>query len=290
MRLTRRALLCAALLPGAARAADALADLEVRAGGRLGVALRDTATGRQWGHRADTRFALCSTFKLPLAAAVLQAIDQGRLKADARLPLRAEDRVSHMPATQAWLARGWATPLALAEAAQRTSDNLAANVLLRALGGPEGFTRWLRAQGDTVTRVDRYEPLMNQVGPGDERDTTQPQAFAALVAQLCAGPALSPAAQARLIGWMRATQTGQRRLRAGLPAAWRAGDKTGTGLAPDLPDRINDTAIFWPSGRKPWVLACFYEGPAKSTEWVRPQDEAVLADVGRWAAGVAAAG
>jgi beta-lactamase class A len=83
---------------------------------------------------------------------------------------------------------------------------------------------------------------------------------------------------------MRATRTGQRRLRAGLPAAWRAGDKTGTGFNPDMPDRINDVAVFWPPGRKPWVLACFYEGPTKSTEWVRPQDEAVLAEVGRLAA------
>lgn len=172
MRLTRRALLAAALLPGATPAAEPLADLAARAGGRLGVALRDTGSGRQWVHRADERFALCSTFKLPLAAAVLQAIDQGRLKADARLPLRAEDQVPHMPATQAWLARGWATPLALAEAAQCTSDNLAANLLLRALGGPEGFTGWLRAQGDAVSRVDRYEPQMNRVAAGDARDTT----------------------------------------------------------------------------------------------------------------------
>jgi beta-lactamase class A len=88
---------------------------------------------------------------------------------------------------------------------------------------------------------------------------------------------------------MKATRTGQRRLRAGLPAAWPAGDKTGTGFQADMPDRINDVAVFWPPGRKPWVLACFYEGPARSTDWVRPQDEAVLAEVGRLAAAFAMA-
>ena len=280
----------AGLWPLGAAASEPLVELEQRVGGRLGVALLDTASGRRWVHRSDERFALCSTFKLPLAAAVLQAVDQGRLRADTRLSLRQEVRVPHMPVTQAWLARGWASPLALAEAAQLTSDNMAANVLLRAVGGPEAFTQWLRAQGDPVTRLDRYEPEMNRVSRGDERDTSSPMAFANTVAQLCTGNALKAESRARLIGWMVATRTGQRRLRAGLPAGWRAGDKTGTGLGSDMPDRINDVALFWPPGRKPWVLACFYEGPTQSSEWVRPQDEAVLAEVGRLAASFVARG
>lgn len=284
MNVTRRTALLAGLLPLRAQAGDAWAELEHRAGGRLGVALLDTGSDRHWTHRGEERFGLCSTFKLPLAGAVLQAIDRGHLRADTRLPLRREERVPHMPATEAWLARGWATPLALAEAAQLSSDNLAANVLLRALGGPEGFTGWLRAQGDAVTRIDRYEPELNRVLPGEARDTSSPAAFAATVARLCAGDALQPASRARLLDWMAATQTGQRRLRAGLPAAWRAGDKTGTGFNPDMPDRLNDVAVFWPPGRQPWVLACFYEGPVRSSDWVRPQDEAVLAEVGRLAA------
>lgn len=285
MTMTRRTALLAGLLPTApTAAAEAFAPLEQRAGGRLGVALLDTGSGRRWAHRGDERFGLCSTFKLPLAGAVLQAVDQGRLQRDARVPLRSEDRVPHMPVTEGWLARGWATPLALAEATQLTSDNMAANVLLRVLGGPEAFTRWLRTNGDPVTRIDRYEPEMNQVHRGDERDTTSPIAFADTVARLCVGDALRPTSRARLTAWMRATRTGQRRLRAGLPKGWRAGDKTGTGFNPGMPDRINDVAIFWPPGRKPCVLSCFYEGPVQSSEWVRAQDEAVLAEVGRLAA------
>lgn len=263
---------------------QAWAQLERSRGGRLGVSLLDTASGQAWRHRGAERFGLCSTFKLLLAGAVLQGIDQGRLQADARLPLREAERLSHMPSTEPLMARGWAKPLELAEGAQVSSDNLAANVLLRALGGPEGFTRWLRESGDAVTRIDRYEPEMNRVVGGDPRDTSSPEAFAASVARLCTGTLLQPASRARLIGWMEATQTGQRRLRAGLPRGWRAGDKTGTGFHASMPDRLNDTAIFWPPGRTPWVLCCFYEGPAKSSDWVRPQDEAVLAEVGRLAA------
>lgn len=289
MQIGRRTWMVSALSLGATRVfasgfSESLAGLERQRGGRLGACLLDVARGTRWSHRGDARFAMCSTFKLPLVAAVLQALDEGRLRPDARLPLSPTDGVPRMAATKGWLARGWARPLELAEAAQRHSEGVAANVLMRTLGGPEGMTQWLRAQGDAVTRLDRYEPDLARGVAGDERDTTSPEAMAQTVARVCTGAVLQPASRERLLAWMQATQTGHRRLRAGLPPAWRAGDKTGTGLGPGLPDRINDVAVFWPPQRGPWVLACYYEGPTRSTDWVRPEDEAMLAEVARLAA------
>ena len=54
-------------------------------------------------------------------------------------------------------------------------------ILLRELGGPEPITAFLRSIGDTVTRLDRAEPHMNNadVAAGDTRDTTSPAAMAA---------------------------------------------------------------------------------------------------------------
>src|SRR3546814_15513251 len=46
-----------------------LAAIATRSGGRLGVAALDTGSGRRIGHDQDARYALCSTFKAPLAAA-----------------------------------------------------------------------------------------------------------------------------------------------------------------------------------------------------------------------------
>lgn len=275
-------------LPSWARS-DALADLERRGGGKLGVAMLDSGSGATWTHRADERFALCSTFKLPLAAATLAQVDAGRWRLSDTLPLRSDDLAAagHAPVTRSRLRHGRMTLAELAEAAQVHSDNGATNLLLHHLGGAEGpqaLTRWLRNQGDAVTRVDRFEPEMNRVLPGEVRDTSSPAAFAATVLRLCTGTVLKPDSRARLLGWMQVTQTGKMRLRAGLPASWRAGDKTGTGFAANLPDRINDVCIFWPPKRAPVVVACFYEGPQRSTDWIRPQDEAVLASVGRHAA------
>ena len=51
------------LRPSFASATKALADLERSAGGRLGVAMLDTASGQLTGHRLGERFAMCSTFR-----------------------------------------------------------------------------------------------------------------------------------------------------------------------------------------------------------------------------------
>lgn len=267
------------------RAARALAGLERRHGGRLGVAVVDLGGGPGFAHRAGERFAMCSTFKLMLAAATLAQVEAGRWRLDERLAWSAADRVPHMPVADGQDPRVGLPIGRLAEAAQKLSDNLAANLLLRRLGGPAAFTRWLREQGDAVTRLDRIEPAMNGVAAGDERDTTTPAAMAANLARLLTGPMLAEPGRERLLGWMRETRTGQRRLRAGLPAGWTAGDKTGTGLDAHLPDRINDLAIFWPpGGRAPIAIAAYYEGPRRGSAQVRARDEAVLAEVGRLAA------
>jgi beta-lactamase class A len=156
---TRRSLLLSPLLLALpTQATDALAALEARSGGRLGVAMLDTATGAISGHRLDERFGLCSTFKLALAAWVLAAVDAGRIRPDLWVRYGEADLLSHAPVTRAQLSAGGMTAMALAEATQTTSDNPAANLLLRELGGPAAFTAWLRSQGDAHTRLDRLEP------------------------------------------------------------------------------------------------------------------------------------
>lgn len=259
----------------------ALAALERRAGGRLGVAVLTSEGGAQAGHRADERFGLCSTFKLLLAAAVLQRVERGQQAADLWVPYTRADITAHSPVTQQHLAAGGMRALALAEATQTTSDNAAANLLLRLFGGPAGFTAWLREQGDDITRIDRREPEMSRVPPGEVRDTSTPAQMCRTAARMLVGDGLGPASRAKLQAWAEATRTGTKRLRAGLPAHWRSGDKTGTGMHPTQPDKINDVAITWPPGRAPWLLAAYYDAPVRSRDHWRAQDEAVLAEVGR---------
>lgn len=284
MTLLRRQLLAAtALGPLPLHAmTDDFAALEQRHGGRLGVALLDTRSGETSSHRGDERFGMCSTFKLSLAAAVLARVDRAGWTLKDWMPFTQADLVPHAPVTQDHLARGGMTLEALLAAVLVESDNVAANLLMRRLGGPEALTAWLRGLGDSVTRIDRYEPEVNLVPPGESRDTSSPTAMASTVGRLLGSTLLSRPSRDRLIGWLRDTRTGQRRLRAGLPAGWKAGDRTGTGQAAGMPDRVNDIAVCWPWGdRTPVVIVAYYEGPRENSAKIQPQDEAVLAEVGR---------
>lgn len=268
------------LRPAFASTTKALANLERSTGGRLGVALLDTASGQITGHRLGERFAMCSTFKLPLAGAILREIDQGRLKADQWVTYGKADMLAYAPITTQNLESGGMTVAALAEAAQTTSDNPAANLLLKLLGGPAAFTAILRSAGDATTRLDRYEPQMNLVTGQDLRDTTTPTAMAHTTAHMLTSDWLSAASRETLIAWMVATTTGKQRIRAGLPKDWRAGDKTGTATAPHMHDKYNDIAIAWRPGKAPLVITAFLETRSTHTD-IRDEDQAVLAEVGR---------
>jgi beta-lactamase class A len=260
-----------------------LAALEKKVGGRLGVAFLNTANGSIVGHRLHERFAMCSTFKLALAAEVLRKIDQGTLQGDQWVTFGKADLMSHAPVAKENLGRGGMTVLAMAEAIQTTSDNTAANALLKLVGGPAGFTQLMRAGGDHVTRVDRMEPEMNRVGPGEERDTTTPHAAALTAQRQLLGGWLKPDSTRLLISWMEATETGTKRLRAGFPSGWRSGDKTGTGtgMAKGIADKYNDIAIAWPPGKAPIIVTSYYETPNNHGGDMRDEDQAVLAEVGR---------
>jgi beta-lactamase class A len=264
-----------------------LAELERRSGGKLGATFLAPSTGVTIAHRGGERFGMASSFKLALAAVILREADQGRLSLATQLPIRQTDILGNSSVVQENLPKGQMSIQELAAAAQKTSDNAATNILLRHLGGPEVFTAKLRELGDMTTRLDRYEPEMMVVAPGDPRDTTTPDAMAATLAKLLTTDWLSPQSNALLTEWMVATRTGLKRIRAGLPADWKAGDKTGTGMgeAPPIPDRYNDIAIAWPPSRPPLIITAYYESPVRS-ETMRDEDMAVLAQVGaiasRW--------
>jgi len=251
----------------------ALAALEARSGGRLGVAVLDTGSGRLLEHRGGERFPLCSTFKVVLAGAVLARVDAGREALARPVPYRRSDLLAYSPRTAARVAEGRMPVADLCAAAVVDSDNAAANLLLKALGGPTAVTTFVRSLGDAQTRLDRTEPALNSALPGDPRDTTTPSAMVKTLSALLLSDALTPASRQRLEGWMVACTTGQKRLRAGLPAAWIAGDKTGTGER----GTVNDVAILRPPHRAPLLVAAYYTGSTAPFE----DRNAVLAEVGR---------
>jgi beta-lactamase class A len=248
-----------------------LAAIEQRSGGRLGVVLLDARGRTLFARRANERFAMCSTFKLPLAA--MFADDRDR----APLRIARADLMGNSPYSEQAVAAGEMSVDGAAGHIVTDSDNAAANLLLRRLGGPAVYTSRLRAWGDSVTRLDRYELGLNENARNDPRDTTSPAAMAGTTWRLVMGRLLAAPARARLRGWMLATRTGPRRIRAGLPAGWTMGHKTGTcGTA------WNDVAFFRTPAGNEFVLAIYLDRPTVGDA----EAEAVLAEVARLAARV----
>ena len=267
---TRRTLLLALAATPLARAYAApmppdmrLVGLEAASGGRLGVAALNTADGRQLLHRADERFPFCSTFKMMLSAAVL-AREPSVLQQNIRYDK--DELVAHSPITEKHLDGGM-TIEALCAATIQYSDNTAANLLIRHLGGPEEVTAYARSIGDRQFRLDRWETALNSAIPGDPRDTTTPAAMMASLHKLTLGEALPPARRTLLTDWLIGNTTGATRIRAGVPSSWTVGDKTGAG---DY-GTVNDIAVLWPPGGKPpIVLAVYLTQPVKDDK-TRPE-------------------
>lgn len=274
--LTRRSLIAGTPALLAARAATAspgeatpIAAIEARHGGRLGVFVLDTGSGRVLAHRADERFLLCSTFKGVLAALVLSRVDAGRDSLASTVPYGKRDLLPPSPVTGAHIREGALTVGALCEAILLVSDNAAANLLLARVGGPPALTAFARTLGDAVTRFDRYEFAAGT--RSGSLDTTTPRAIAGTARMILLGDVLAPASRGRLEGWMVACRVGRTRLRASFPPEWVTADRTGTGDS-----ECNDYALVRRPGGAPLVMAAYYDAPGLKLE----AQEAVLREAG----------
>ena len=241
-------------------AADQIAAIEARLGGRIGVAGLDTGSGKRIDYRAEERFPLCSTFKFLAAAAVLKRVDEKKDKLDRFVSYDAKDILEYAPVTKAHLGNGGMTLGALCAAAIEQSDNTGGNLLLEAIGGPVGLTNFARDLGDRMTRLDRKEPELNSAIPGDDRDTTTPASMLGDIRQLLVGNTLSASSRQQLQEWLQANETGAAMIRVGIPTNWIVGDKTGRGAN----GATNDVAIVHPPDRAPIVLAIYCVGSTAS--------------------------
>jgi beta-lactamase class A len=127
----------------------AVRSLASRAGATVAVSLielegRDAAS---WALSPDSDFDAASTYKLPLLMAEAQGIAAGTISASDRLCYRSSDYED-----------GWYddyssgscfTRTALAQRVGRFSDNTAAHILVRYLGGPDALNAYARVHGAT---------------------------------------------------------------------------------------------------------------------------------------------
>lgn len=229
-----------------------LAKIEKDLDGRLGVYALNIANGAQLGYRADERFPLCSTFKVLAASAILKKSEQMPGLLQQRVHYQKGDLVNYSPITEKHVDNGMIVA-ELCAAALQYSDNTAGNLLMKMLGGPQSVTEFARSIGNIKFRLDRWETELNTAIPGDLRDTATPRSMGHSLQRLTLGNALAPLQRQQLCSWLYGNTTGATRIKAGTPADWKIGDKTGTG---DY-GTGNDIAVLWPPKRNPIVVTIY---------------------------------
>lgn len=250
-----------------------LSDLEARHGGRLGFAALDVGSGRRLLWRSQERFAYCSTFKAFLAMATFERIQRDEEQLDRAVRITAADMIPHAPVTEKAVGRSL-TIRELMQAAVEVSDNPAANILIREMGGIAVWRSWWPTFGDTTTLISRLEPDLNTALPNDPRDTCLPEQTLANIALMTSSTRLTPEHDALLKGWLTASPTGANRLKAAIPAGWTLAHKTGTGAN----GATNDVGLLKPPTGAPIIMAAYFTGAVDAT---LEQREAVIADAAR---------
>lgn len=247
-----------------------LSDLEQEHGGRIGLSAQ---LHQRVSWRGRERFNHCSTFKLFLAAVMLERIQRGLDSLDRAVPITAADIIPHAPVTGPMVGKTM-TLKQLMQATVEESDNPAANILIREMGGLAILSAWYGSAGDQTTHIDRLEPMLN-VADGD-KDTSQPIQTTTNLDWIIKTyqPFSFGSTHRPLFDWLIASPTGPGRIKAGVPVGWTVAHKTGTGGT----GQTNDIGYAWPPSGEPVRIAVYYDAPESLSDERR---DAVIAEATR---------
>jgi beta-lactamase class A len=201
----------------------------------VGVSVLHLESGRAVSHRGGDRFQMASVFKLPVAIAVLDAVEKGTLRLDREVEILEKDRMEVGPIYDEWKPGMRVTVARMVDVMLVDSDNTAADVLVAQLGGPSAVEKALVSKGVPGVKVSLDEKGLGAAMKKDldaiesgAQNGTSPDAMAGLLVRLFRGELLSKASTDRILDSMRRCATSGRRFRAGLPKGAEVFDKTGT--------------------------------------------------------------
>lgn len=270
--------------------------------------------GESWALSAVRAFPMQSVFKAPLGAAVLAQVDAGALSLDEIITIEEKDlSPPYSPVADAWPRVKSYTVRDLLVYAVGQSDNTAADVLMKRIGGPGMVQAWLNDQHIRDLRIDRYErelqtdvygmaafrpewrgeaaftKALAAVPPAtrqaamvayltDHRDTATVSAALDFLRKLATGQLLSPPSTELLLRIMTESPTGQNRLKAGLPPGATLAHKTGTGRTDlGLNPATNDIGVITLKDGRRYAVAVFLAGSRASDA----ERDKIIADVSR---------
>ena len=236
---------------------ERISSLESSSGGRIGIFSINTGSRKKIQYRADETFPLWSTHKVMTVAAVLKKniTDPGLLKEQVTYSKDDLKVLGYAPITEKYINEGM-TVSELCAATIQYSDNAAANLLMRKLGGADAVTKFARSVGDDLFQFYSLKSdLKLPVYPTNLRVKSTPAMVGKSLERLVLGNVLAKPQREQLEKWLKGNTTGDSRIRAGVPNDWIVGDKTGTGSEYGI---TNDIAVIWPPNAAPLILTIFF--------------------------------
>jgi beta-lactamase class A len=184
----------------------------------VGIAALDLNTGETISIKGDTPFPMASTVKVAIAALYLSQVDKGQ---------KTLDDTIHGQSVRT-----------LMNKMLIYSDNRAADILFKDVGGPRAVHHYLTTNGIHGVRVDRTiaQLLADKRDLWDARDSSTPKGMIELLKRIYKAEIISPRSRDYLLGVMAKCHTGKNRMKWLLPAGTPVEHKTGTlnGLSDDV--------------------------------------------------------
>ena len=240
----------------------------------IGVVIEGFDTHQRAGFNENTRFPMQSVFKFPVALAVLDQVDKGKINLDETLLLKPSDLLpnTHSPLREKYVDKNAA--VSIREILQETvvaSDNNGCDILLRLIGGPQAVDRYVKSLGISDMQIAVNEQEMHTAKDAQHKNWATPAATTRLLRLFHDGKLLKPDSQEFLWAAMRDSVTAPGRLRSPLPAGTHLIHKTGTSMAfyKKQGNTVNDIGIvILPDGKPLFISVLVSHGkePKAATE------------------------
>lgn len=258
---------------------DSFKSLEDKYHGKLGIYTLNTDDKTNISYNENYHFPICSVFKFLLVGAVLEYDMQHKGFLDKQILITQDDigTLGYAPVTGKNI--GKTLTISQLNYAAILSDNPAANILVREIGGLENLNKLVAKLGDKDTIIKNDEPKINHTKPDSDINKTTPKAITQDIYNLAFGNILDKKHREIFIGYLQKNNTGANRIAYSMPKNWIIGDKTGTCGEYAA---TNDVAIIWPQDKQPFALSVLYTNPsdvkAPSNEKIIQQASKLVAD------------
>ncbi len=223
-----------------------------------------------------------SVFKLPVAFTALHLVEQGKFSLDQPLRFLPSDRIlphTYSPLQDKYPDGNVDVPFReLLRLSASLSDNVAADIVLRTIGGPAVVNDYMRSIGVAGFHLVDDEQAMAGDNSLQYRNWFEPAGAVQLLRRISDNSPLTDEHTRILLRWMQDSPTGAHRIKGELPAGTIVMHKTGSSATRDgVTAATNDVGLITlPDGRR--LAIAIFVSDSKADDATR---DAVIARIAK---------